>query len=91
MLPPHFPSLNAYNAAICTSVLPVPGWKAGGMGVSSGFDVSRVLFPVGIFNPVPIWSVWFMLVFVGIVAWALWPCNRRRLEDHGRIPFRDER
>jgi cytochrome c oxidase cbb3-type subunit 4 len=39
----------------------------------------------------PLWSVWFMLVFVGIVAWALWPGNRRRLEDHGRIPFRDER
>ena len=39
----------------------------------------------------PLWSVWFMLLFVGIVGWALWPANRGRLEEHSRIPFRDDR
>jgi|YNPMSStandDraft_1061717.scaffolds.fasta_scaffold01464_2 cytochrome c oxidase cbb3-type subunit 4 len=35
------------------------------------------------------WLLWFVLLFVGIVAWAFWPGNRRRLEAHGRIPLDD--
>lgn len=38
-----------------------------------------------------LWVVWFMALFLGIVGWALWPGNRRRLEDHGQIPLRDDR
>ncbi|BBK32694.1 cytochrome c oxidase cbb3-type subunit 4 [Stella humosa] len=38
-----------------------------------------------------LWLVWFMALFLGILVWALWPANRARLEDHGRIPFRDDR
>ncbi|MCC7271678.1 MAG: cbb3-type cytochrome c oxidase subunit 3 [Alphaproteobacteria bacterium] len=38
-----------------------------------------------------LWVVWFMALFLGIVAWALWPANRRRFEDHGQIPLRDDR
>lgn len=36
-----------------------------------------------------LWVVWFFLVFTGIVAWALWPSRRRRLEEHATIPLRD--
>jgi cytochrome c oxidase cbb3-type subunit IV len=35
-----------------------------------------------------LWVVWFTALFVGIVAWALWPSRRSQLEDHGRIPLR---
>lgn len=37
-----------------------------------------------------LWLVWLMLLFVGIVAWAYWPKRKRKLEEHGRIPLRDE-
>ncbi len=36
-----------------------------------------------------LWVVWFFLVFGGIVAWALWPSRRARLQEHGSIPLRD--
>ncbi len=35
-----------------------------------------------------LWVVWFMALFMGIVAWAFWPSRRSKLEDHGRIPLR---
>ncbi len=35
-------------------------------------------------------SVWVMLIFLGIVAWAFWPKRRRRLEALARIPLDDE-
>ena len=35
-------------------------------------------------------TVWVMLLFIGIVAWAFWPKRRRRLEAHGRIPLDDD-
>jgi cytochrome c oxidase cbb3-type subunit 4 len=38
----------------------------------------------------PLWVVWLMLIFVGIVAWAYWPGRKKSMEDHGRIPFRDD-
>lgn len=37
-----------------------------------------------------VWVVWFMLLFIGIVAWAFWPSRRRKLEDLGRIPLRGD-
>ena len=38
-----------------------------------------------------LWVVWFLLLFLGIVGWAMWPANRRRFDDLGRIPLRDDR
>lgn len=37
-----------------------------------------------------IWGLWLMVLFVGIVAWTLWPSRRRQLEEHGKIPFRND-
>jgi cytochrome c oxidase cbb3-type subunit 4 len=37
-----------------------------------------------------VWVVWFMLLFIGIVTWVLWPSRRRKLEDLGRIPLRGD-
>jgi cytochrome c oxidase cbb3-type subunit 4 len=37
-----------------------------------------------------VWVAWFMLLFIGIVAWAFWPSRRRKLEDLGRIPLRGD-
>lgn len=34
-----------------------------------------------------LWTVWFFLLFAGIVAWALWPGRRTQLEAHGRLPL----
>ena len=31
-----------------------------------------------------------MLLFVGIVAYALWPKNKARFGDASRIPFKDD-
>ena len=38
------------------------------------------------------WGVWLMLLFVGIVVWALWPSKRRRqdMQRHARIPLRED-
>ena len=37
-----------------------------------------------------LWVVWLMAIFIGIVAWAFWPSNKKRLEAHGRIPLDDD-
>ncbi len=37
-----------------------------------------------------LWSLWLMVVFLGIIAWVLWPSHSRKIEEHGRIPFKDE-
>ncbi len=37
-----------------------------------------------------LWVVWFMALFIGIVAWALWPPRKKRLEALGRIPLRPD-
>ena len=37
------------------------------------------------------WTVWAVLIFAGIVRWALRPANRRRFEQDARIPLNDER
>ena len=36
------------------------------------------------------WQVWLVLLFVGIVVWTLWPGRRREMDEHARIPLRDE-
>ncbi len=40
----------------------------------------------------PIWVLLFVILFVAIVAWAFWPSRRQkeRMDDHAKIPFRDE-
>lgn len=38
-----------------------------------------------------LWVVWFVLLFSGIVAWAMWPSRRARFEDNARIPLRGDR
>lgn len=35
------------------------------------------------------WVVWLMLLFLGIVAYALWPRNRAKFEEASRIPFKE--
>jgi len=38
------------------------------------------------------WGAWLMILFFGIVAWAMWPSRRRREEMHdaAMIPFRED-
>ncbi|GEO82449.1 cbb3-type cytochrome oxidase subunit 3 [Pararhodospirillum oryzae] len=38
----------------------------------------------------PLWLLWLMAVFIGIVAWVFWPANRERLEHQGSLPLRDD-
>lgn len=40
----------------------------------------------------PVWVVLFTLLFVGIVAWAMWPSRRQRdrMKNHADIPFRED-
>jgi cytochrome c oxidase cbb3-type subunit IV len=37
-----------------------------------------------------LWVVWIAAVFVGIVVWAYWPRRKAAMEDHARIPLRDD-
>ncbi len=37
-----------------------------------------------------LWTLWFFLVFVGIIAWTLWPSRRRSLEAHSHLPLNDD-
>jgi cbb3-type cytochrome oxidase subunit 3 len=34
-----------------------------------------------------IWGLWLMLLFLGIVAWTLWPSRKAKLEEQKMIPF----
>lgn len=36
------------------------------------------------------WVVWMMALFLGIVAWALWPSNRERFRRASRIPLSED-
>lgn len=38
-----------------------------------------------------LWVVWFMALFIGVVAWTFWPRRKAELERHGRIPLNDDR
>ena len=37
-----------------------------------------------------IWTVWAVLLFAGIVFWAMRPANRKRFDEDARIPLNDE-
>jgi cytochrome c oxidase cbb3-type subunit 4 len=37
-----------------------------------------------------IWTVWLVLIFVGIAFYAMRPRNKRHFEDCAQIPFRAE-
>ena len=37
-----------------------------------------------------IWTVWAVVLFSGIVRWALRPANRARFDRDARIPLNDE-
>lgn len=36
------------------------------------------------------WTVWMVAVFLGIVAYAMWPANRAGFEQAGHIPLMDD-
>lgn len=36
------------------------------------------------------WTVWLMLLFTGVLVYAMWPNNRTRFEDASRIPLKDD-
>ena len=37
-----------------------------------------------------LWVVWLMVLFVGIVAWVLWPSRRRKYREAAQIPLEDD-
>jgi cytochrome c oxidase cbb3-type subunit 4 len=37
-----------------------------------------------------IWTVWAVVLFIGILVWALRPANRQRFEQDARIPLNDD-
>ncbi len=37
-----------------------------------------------------LWVVWLMILFGAVVFWAFRPKNRKRFEDDGQIPFRND-
>ena len=38
----------------------------------------------------PLWLVWLIVLFAGVVFWAFRPRNKKRFEEDGKIPFKDE-
>ncbi|MEI6985191.1 MAG: cbb3-type cytochrome c oxidase subunit 3 [Rhodospirillaceae bacterium] len=36
------------------------------------------------------WTVWLFFIFIGIIAYAIWPGNRAKFEHASLIPFLDE-
>ncbi len=37
-----------------------------------------------------LWSVWLMALFLAVVAYAMWPRNRKKFDEQARIPLEDE-
>jgi len=37
-----------------------------------------------------LWVVWLIVIFVGIVVWAYWPKRKAEMDDHAKIPFRED-
>jgi cbb3-type cytochrome oxidase subunit 3 len=37
-----------------------------------------------------LWPVWLLVVFIGIVAWVMWPRRKKDLEAHAQIPFKND-
>ena len=40
----------------------------------------------------PVWVTLFMGIFIAIAVWAFWPSRRqkKRMQDHANIPFRND-
>jgi cbb3-type cytochrome oxidase subunit 3 len=38
-----------------------------------------------------VWLLASLVVFVGIVVWAMWPSNKARLQAYADIPLRDDK
>ena len=38
----------------------------------------------------PMWVVWLVIMFLGVVFFAFRPKNRKRFEEHGAIPFKND-
>ena len=36
------------------------------------------------------WLLWLMAIFFAIVVWAYWPGRKRKMEEHGHIPLRND-
>lgn len=36
-----------------------------------------------------LWTIWFFLMFVGIIAWTMWPSRKAAWEQTAQIPLRD--
>ncbi len=39
----------------------------------------------------PLWGLWLMIIFIGIVFYAYRPKNKKRLEEYGSIPLKDDK
>lgn len=39
----------------------------------------------------PLWTVWLMVIFFSIVAWAFWPKNKARFEKDALMVFNDDK
>jgi cytochrome c oxidase cbb3-type subunit IV len=37
-----------------------------------------------------LWQVWGVIVFLGLMLWALWPGRRDEMDHCARIPLDDE-
>lgn len=37
-----------------------------------------------------VWMIVSVVMFIAILAWALWPGNRERLEGYASIPLQDD-
>ncbi len=36
------------------------------------------------------WTLWLMLLLVGIMAYAMWPGNRNKFDEAASIPLKDD-
>lgn len=36
------------------------------------------------------WTIWLMLLFTGILVYAMWPGNRSKFERASQIPLKDD-
>lgn len=34
--------------------------------------------------------LYFVLIFLGVVAYALWPSNKKKFDDASKIPLRED-
>ena len=36
------------------------------------------------------WTVVLVVAFVGLVVWVFWPRRKKKMEEHGKIPLRND-